>query len=135
MNDEYIGTVEEWLRLSNMDLITAHRIFELHRPMPHEIICFHAQQSAEKIIKGFLVFKNVMPPKTHDLTKLTKMCIEFDDGFNMFRQEADTLTQYGVLPRYPAGLELEEADSEKALKYADKIMEYVNGLMFTRDEG
>ena len=41
MNDEYIGTVEEWIRLVDMDLSTAKRIFETHHPIPIEIVCFH----------------------------------------------------------------------------------------------
>ena len=34
MNGEHIGTVEEWVRLVNMDLTTARRIYETHRPIP-----------------------------------------------------------------------------------------------------
>ncbi|MDR2546217.1 MAG: HEPN domain-containing protein [Lachnospiraceae bacterium] len=131
MKNEYIGTHEEWLRLANMDLITARRIYELHRPMPIEIICFHAQQASEKAMKGFLVSNGVLPPKTHDLTKLLKMCIEYEDGLVKFFREADALTLYGVLPRYPTEFELVESDSEIALGYAEKIMEYINGLLLS----
>ena len=131
MNDEYVGTIEQWVRLADMDLVTAHRIFENHRPMPIEIICFHAQQAGEKIIKGFLVSKGVIPPKIHDLRELLKMCIVIEQGFDLLRKEATLLTRYGVLPRYPAEYELEESDAETALKYADKIMEYTKGLLFS----
>lgn len=130
MNGEYIGTVEEWVRLVNMDLSAARLLFEMHRPMPVEIVCFHSQQAAEKIIKGFLVSKGVIPPKTHNLRDLMEMCLEFENSFNVYQREADTLTQYGVLPRYPAELELDEADGERALNYADKIVDFVSGLLF-----
>jgi HEPN domain-containing protein len=129
MNDEYVGTVEEWLRLANMDLSAARHLFEAFRPIPIEIICFHSQQAAEKMIKGFLVSKGVIPPKIHDLTKLMKMCFEFENEFNMFHREADTLTLYGVLPRYPAEYELKEEDGERALNYADKIVDFVNKII------
>jgi ABC-type cobalamin/Fe3+-siderophores transport system ATPase subunit len=40
------------------------------------------------------------------------------------------------MPRYPTELDLEEHDAETALRYADKIVAYVNGLVFppTEDE-
>jgi HEPN domain-containing protein len=120
----------EWKRLAELDLVTAQRIFELHRPMPHEIICFHAQQAAEKMLKCFLVFNKIMPPKTHDLQRLVDMCIETESSFSTFDREAETLTEYGVMPRYPTELELEERDSLQALTYAEKIVQYVNGLVF-----
>ncbi|MCL2633281.1 MAG: HEPN domain-containing protein [Oscillospiraceae bacterium] len=120
----------EWKRLAEMDLVTAQRIFELHRPMPHEIICFHSQQAAEKILKCFLVHNSIMPPKTHDLQQLVDMCAEIESTFNTLDKEAELLSEYGVLPRYPTELELEELDSETALKYADKIYEFVNGFVF-----
>ena len=44
MSDDYVGTVEEWVRIATLDLVTARRIFELHRPMPHEIICSSAKK-------------------------------------------------------------------------------------------
>ena len=130
MNDKYIGTIDEWKRLSDMDLTTAHRIFELFRPMPIEIVCFHAQQAAEKMLKCFLVLNEVEPPYTHNLKLLLDMCAEIESEFSNLEREAITLSQYGVLPRYPAELDLEEHDAETALKYADKITEYANGLVF-----
>lgn len=133
MNDEYIGTVEEWVRIVDMDLSAAQFLYETHRPMPVEIICFHAQQAAEKIVKGFLVSKDVVPPKIHNIRFLMEMCFEFDSSFDVFRREADTLTQYGVLPRYPAGYELEEADAERALDYANKIIDFVKGLLNNKE--
>jgi len=39
-------------------------------PIPVVIICYHCQQSGEKYLKGYLVLKDVEPPKTHDLRVL-----------------------------------------------------------------
>ncbi|MDR2546171.1 MAG: HEPN domain-containing protein [Lachnospiraceae bacterium] len=129
MNEENKITTE-WKRLADMDLSAAHLLFEMHRPIPVEIVCFHSQQATEKMLKCFLVFKEVEPPKTHDLRELLKMCIRYESGFDNFRKESDTLTDYAVLPRYPAELELNETDSKMAMKYAAKIMDYVNGIVF-----
>ena len=122
--------ITEWKRLADMDLSAARLLFEMHRPIPVEIVCFHSQQAAEKMLKCFLVFKEVEPPKIHDLRELLKMCVKFEDDFDKFRKEADILTDYAVLPRYPAELELDETDSKIAIKYARKIRDYINGLVF-----
>ena len=124
------NVIFEWKRLAEQDLTTAHRIFELHRPMPFEIICSLSQQAAEKMLKCFLVFNAVVPPKTHNMQTLIDMCVEIDGTFSTLETEADKLTDYGVMPRYPAELDLDEPDAELALKYADKIVAYVNSLVF-----
>jgi HEPN domain-containing protein len=119
----------EWIRLAELDLGIARHLFETFRPMPLEPICNHCQQSAEKILKGFLVFNEVEPPKTHKLRKLCDMCIEIKTDFYDFERELAILTRYSVFPRYPNELELEESDAETAIKYADKIKEFVKDLL------
>jgi HEPN domain-containing protein len=129
MKDEYIGSVEEWVKLAETDLGSARHLFKTYNPMPIEPICNHCQQSAEKMIKGFLVFNGIIPLKDHKLRKLCDMHTEvvFDD----FDRELAILSRYGVTPRYPNELELEELDAETAIKYAEKIMEFVKGLLKT----
>jgi HEPN domain-containing protein len=131
---EHSKIIMEWKRLSDMDLSIANHLFELHRPMPIEGICFHAQQTAEKMLKCFLVYNEIEPPKIHDMRELIEMCIEIEDGFNVIYNESTSLTKYAVLPRYPAELELEEADAERAIRYATKVGEYVKGLLFSPTE-
>ena len=124
----------EWVRLAKMDLSMGKHLFELHRPMPIEGICFHAQQAGEKILKYFLSTKGIEPPKTHDLQILIEMCLEFDESFNTLSKESILLSQYGVMPRYPAEYELEEHDADLALKYSENIMTFVNKLSFPSTE-
>jgi len=46
MNAE--NSCSEWVRLAEMDMATARHMFETFQPKPLEIVCFHAQQAAEK---------------------------------------------------------------------------------------
>ena len=117
--------ISEWIRLAEMDLSTAHHMFETFWPKPLEIACFHSQQSAEKMLKCFLVSQAIEPPKTHDMQVLIEMCAEINSGFNDIYEEAATLTNYAVRLRYPAELEIAERDAEDAIKNADKIMLFV----------
>jgi len=72
--------VAEWLGFADNDIDTALLLKEM-RPQHFEIICYHCQQSAEKYLKGFLVAKEQMSPKTHDLTTLCNLCTEYDNNF------------------------------------------------------
>ena len=134
MKDEYIGTIEEWIRLADMDLFTATHMFETTRPIPLEVVCFHSQQAAEKMLKCFLVSKRIVPPKTHDLKDLLKMCTQHESSFTEITKESALITDYGVLPRYPAELELEEQDGKTAINCANKVRDFVNGLLFPPTE-
>ena len=57
-----IKEAQEWQRLAAMDLSTAEYLKNMN-PLPIEIICYHCQQSAEKYLKGYLVFCGMTPPK------------------------------------------------------------------------
>ena len=46
-----------------------------------DIVCFHAQQAAEKFLKCYLVSKGEVPSKTHNLKELLIKCISFDSEF------------------------------------------------------
>jgi HEPN domain-containing protein len=48
--------VQEWIRFAEMDLNSAN-ILSNHYPQPVEIICYHCQQSAEKILKAFAIIR------------------------------------------------------------------------------
>ena len=125
--------ISEWIRLAEMDLATARHMFNTFHPIPLEIVCFHSQQAAEKIIKSYLVLQEIEPPKTHDMQVLLEMCLEFDIGFNDIYEEATTLTNYAVRLRYPIELGLIEQDAEKALDNAVKVMDFVKALSETQN--
>lgn len=117
--------VKSWRDFADDDLITAKYLLGLH-PLKLEIICYHCQQSAEKMIKGFLISKNIDPPRTHDLRLLRRMCGEIADGFDDIEKACVHLTAYGVLPRYPMEMELTESDMRQAIDDADHIMSFIS---------
>ena len=104
-------------------------MFKTFHPNPLEIVCFHAQQAAEKIVKGFLVSKGIEPPKTHDMQVLLEMCVDIDIKFDDIYEEATTLTNYAVHLRYPTEFALTEQDAEKAIENADKVMDFVRAYI------
>ena len=45
-----------------------------------DIICFHAEQCAEKSLKGLILALGQVPSRTHDLTVLQKVLAEMDNS-------------------------------------------------------
>jgi HEPN domain-containing protein len=93
-------------------------------PVPDEIVCFHCQQSAEKDLKGFLVKRDIEPPKIHNLLDLLRMCQEIIPDFSILSAKCTFLNQYGVMPRYPSDLQITSDDVKIALRYARDIKEF-----------
>lgn len=62
--------------------------------------CFHAQQAAEKYLKGFLAFHDRPFPYTHNLGDLTELCAHIDALFRSLTPMATELTPYAVRLRY-----------------------------------
>lgn len=131
MNSQNLNN--EWFEMAKMDLDAAEYLLNM-RPVPIEIICYHCEQSAEKMLKGVLVANNIEPPKTHDLLQLCKQCSEIDEEYEQFSDSCIELTPYGVQVRYPSGMELDEMDMHCALREARKIFEFVTETLISPDE-
>lgn len=116
------ATVREWVGKSELDLATAGR--ELHAPDPKnfDAVCFHAQQSVEKLMKAFLIHSNVMPPRTHDLQRLSEMLGEVHEGWNWPIEELRFLSRAAVDYRYP-GESADTWEAAEAFQIAQRLRE------------
>jgi len=119
---------QKWRKLADMDLKTAEYLKDM-KPLPVEIICYHCQQSAEKYLKGYLVFCGMVPPRMHDLDELCKLCSKYSNTFNNIADQCSDLTAYGIQPRYPTELTLDEEDMQQALKSAKMVKDFVVIIM------
>ena len=45
--------VQEWFKYAKFDFDTVNHLYKYMRPQPLEIICYHSQQAAEKLLKLF----------------------------------------------------------------------------------
>ena len=117
--------VEAWVKRAEEDLFTAKALLNFKKPVPW-IICFHAQQSAEKFLKAFLI-KHYRPiSKTHDIKSLILMCAEMDSEFlKLLEDEVDRLTEYAVETRYPVLFEPTVEEAKEAVKLAEKVRGFV----------
>jgi HEPN domain-containing protein len=117
--------VLEWFRFGDNDLIVAEHSALTLRPPPLEIICNHCQQAVEKYLKGYLIFQGAEePPKTHNLMALCEMCSKSDPQFDSIVAKCNTLSAYGVQPRYPDEIYIDEGRMQIALAYAKEIQSF-----------
>jgi len=89
--------VRGWLRKAASDMLTLEAALGVGA---FDGACFHAQQAAEKYLKGFLAFHDRPFPFTHNLGDLTELCAAIDAQFRTLTPLASELTPYGVRLRY-----------------------------------
>jgi len=111
----------EWLRYAQNDLVVAKHCVEDMNPKQTEIASYHCQQCAEKALKAFLIYKDIEPPKIHDLKVLCKMCQDIDASFAGIVSQCAHLTPYGVTVRYPDELSPNEDMVKIAIKEAQQV--------------
>ena len=89
-------------------------------------ITFHAQQLAEKALKGFLTWHDQPFRKTHNLVEIGEQCVTIDATLEDLARRAARLTEYAWKFRYPgepAEPPVEEA--QEALACAREVYEAV----------
>jgi len=94
---EKADVVQGWLRKAASDVVTLEAAL---RAGSLDGACFHAQQAAEKYLKGFLTFHDRALPYTHNLADLTELCAHIDLSFHSLTPMASELTPYAVRVRY-----------------------------------
>lgn len=127
--------IQEWINFARMDFLAAKHLYDHMYPKPLEIICYHCQQSIEKLLKGVLISKGVMIKKTHDLGLLAEMLQEYEAVDEEYLEMCDDLTPYGVKIRYPQELYIEEYHVTKALRETETLYEWLMGILESQKAG
>lgn len=129
MNDETFQEAEAWIAKARSDLKAAE-ILATGENSPQDIAIYHCQQSAEKAIKGFLVFREIPFQKTHDLERLLELVREDSTSLVKLDEHARILTPYAVEFRYPGDVfEPDEAEMLEALRLAREVLDHVVSLI------
>jgi len=94
---------------------------------------YHAQQSAEKCLKSFLVFHNIDFPYTHDISRLLELCAK-KTNWTQDIQDAEELTLYAITARYPEeSEEVTAEDAHRAITIAEKVRKIIHGAFLDED--
>jgi HEPN domain-containing protein len=120
--------VAEWVEKAEGDHVSALRELRARKNPNYDSACFHAQQCAEKYIKGILQAWQVPFSKTHDLAKLLDLCVDRHPEWELFREDFKLLTQYAVVFRYP-GESATKDEAKQAVEVAAAIRAILRPLL------
>ena len=123
--DPKLEMTRQWIMRADDDLRLAELIQKDSDPI-YWAIAFHAQQCAEKALKGLLTFHDIRAGKTHDIEKLLRLSSPVVDELERFTEQAKTLSVYAVDSRYPVPHgDISNNEAIEAIETARKIFECV----------
>lgn len=129
---------KEWLTFARTDFESAKYLDGApFHPRPLNVICYHCQQAAEKAVKALIVYFGSQGgmPKVHDISFLLnqiKNIVLEQKGITIEHDlliTANSLSKYGVAPRYPNEIEVDEYQVKKALADSETILKWVDGVI------
>ncbi|MHA1235496.1 MAG: HEPN domain-containing protein [Promethearchaeota archaeon] len=131
--NKYYNEAKRWIEQSKEDLISAKILFEAKR---YYLVCFLAQQIAEKALKSVLYFNKEDLVLGHSVRKLVVWASKFDKRFEDLINKISILDSYYIPTRYPNGLpEGIPADifnrdaAENAFKLAETTVQIITNYL------
>ena len=118
---DILRTVNRWIKLADDDLCIASDALKYGSRKPYHLIAYHAQQCAEKCLKGYLVCHGEDFPYTHNIRRLLQLC-EKHAKWPQDLKNAEELTPYAITTRYPGeDMEVTEGEANKAIEIARRV--------------
>jgi HEPN domain-containing protein len=111
----------EWAQKAEADYDVVLLLLRSRKASRYGAICFHAQQCAEKYLKGRLVEASVSFPKTHDLAALLALALPIEPSWLVFWADVRRLTEWAVDPRYPGNDPVTPLETREAVKSLRKV--------------
>ncbi|MDA2909492.1 HEPN domain-containing protein [Nitrospiraceae bacterium AH_259_D15_M11_P09] len=111
--------VRGWFLKADSDLADARRTIASEGP--YDTACFHAQQAAEKYLKGYLAWLGNPIPRAHDLEELQRLSVELESWAELSGLDLTELTAYAVELRYDAEFWPPQSTAEEAVELAQRV--------------
>jgi HEPN domain-containing protein len=116
--------VKAWLEKAKKDLEVA-KSAKRKGISYADIACFHAQQSAEKALKAYLVWLEVEFPKTHVLEDLLDLIAPQDTSLESWRETLQAMTPFAVEIRYPESSTPSVEETNRAIRTAGGVLKLI----------
>lgn len=121
--------IDQWLMIAEQDLLLA-KTGRTSRKVLYNLLCFHAQQSAEKCVKAVLLFYGHSFPKTHDIANLFNLLRQNNIEIPELIKEAEDLTDYATKTRYPGDyMPIDNKEYKRAIKLAEIVMKWAKSII------
>ncbi|MGD1862841.1 MAG: HEPN domain-containing protein [Leptolyngbyaceae cyanobacterium] len=121
-----------WFRKADSDLTTAQLV--LASEGPYDTACYHAQQAAEKYLKGFLAFRGMAIPRIHDLLELNQLCANATENWLVKVDILAELMPYAVESRYDLEFFPDQETASEALELAQRVKAVVLNAIPPQEE-
>jgi len=82
----------------------------------YDIICFHATQAVEKLLKSFIISNGKTVEKIHDLDILQQSAMEIDNSFSTIKNDCILLNTFLPNIKYDDEDPITQQDMEKIIK-------------------
>jgi HEPN domain-containing protein len=103
--DRQLALARLWLSKARTDLALATVILEKGPEMEPWVAAFHAQQAAEKAVKGLLVLRRIEPPAVHNLVALHALVPAEVADIGVSMRSLASLSKFARGVRYVVGLD------------------------------
>jgi HEPN domain-containing protein len=125
---EEIELAKQWLAKAENDLLDADNSLSSVR-IPFDMVCFHCQQAAEKMLKAYLIANNTPYPITNDLLEILEKILPLNSNARELEDILAFLTPYAVQIRYPSMYSMPSAkDAAKARKAAAQVRQWLESV-------
>lgn len=129
MKRQKVKDALRWVIQAEKDLEAAR--YNLNGKL-YNVACFLAQQSAEKMLKAFLIKNGDNAIWSHSVADLVDDCMHFDPSFEELFKIAGPLDKYYIPTRYPDGLPggipsnaYIEDDARMSINMAEEVISFV----------
>lgn len=121
--------VRQWIEKADHDLRNAEHTLTIFDDCPFDTVCFHAQQCVEKCLKGWLAFRCIDFPRSHDLVVLLNLAITAGlRGVNT--HGVQPLNRYTIEARYPGDWDpIDRPEAERAVAAAQSVRGAVHAVL------
>ena len=119
---------------SQYDVFACEQFAKMFRK-PHHIICFHAQQAAEKRLKSLILLNGIKDKgfETHDIGHLLHLLDGRYELSQKFWDKSDIMTNFATKTRYEDVESYTDNESNMAVAYAKEICSWVDDKISAMD--
>jgi hypothetical protein len=116
------------LRKASQDRLALEKLID-DPEIEDDLLGFHAQQAAEKILKALLAARGVDYPKTHNLRVLIELLAAEDIRLPAKLAEIDRLTQFGTTFRYDTTSSIDATERALWLEWIHALRSFAEPLI------
>ena len=114
---------QEWIAKAEGDWRVATREMQASDPV-WDVVCFRAQQCAEKYLKAFLEERDIPFLRTHDLVVLLNASRGQLPWLDALKPQLAQLSVFGIASRYP-GAQADRQAAAEAMRTAEATRQAV----------